>query len=51
MQRIGSNEVHSHKHFDDWLVAVAVIFFYLLIIALTFFSAYWAFQYMALAAW
>lgn len=51
MQKFNSNPVHKHKTVEDWLVAAAVTFFYLLMIALTFFSAYWAFQYMDLATW
>lgn len=51
MQKISGNSDNKHKSLDDWLTVIAITFFYILIIALTFFSAYWAFQYMPLAGW
>lgn len=51
MQKIDGNPERKHKTVEDWLAAAVVTVFYLLIIALTFFSAYWAFQYMDLASW
>lgn len=51
MQKTDRNPNRKQIRMENWLVAAAVSLFYLLIIALTFFSAYWAFQYMDLVSW
>ncbi len=44
-----SHPVHGKKTIEDWLFIAAIGLFYLLIVAMTFFSAFWAFQYLPLA--
>lgn len=44
MQKVDSHPVRAKWSLEDWLVAAAIAFFYLLILAMTFFSTYWAFH-------
>lgn len=46
MHKVGSHPNHMKKTAEDWLVIAAIGFFYLLIIAMTFFATFWAFQYL-----
>ncbi len=49
MHKVSNHSVPVQKTVEDWLFIAAIVFFYLLIVAMTFFSAYWAFQYLPLA--
>lgn len=46
MHKTDTHPVYAKWTVEDWLVAAAIAFFYLMVLAMTFFSAYWAFQYL-----
>lgn len=50
MNKVSEHSINAKKTMEDWIFIAAIAFFYLLIAAMTFFSAFCAFHFLSISS-